>query len=45
MSSIMIHLAIAKKVKEMDLRYRALETKKIALTPEMEQTMFFYRDM
>ena len=35
----------AKKVKEMDLRYRALETKKIALTPEMEQTMFFYRDM
>ena len=35
----------AKKVKEMDLRYRALETKKIALTPEMEQTMVFYRDM
>ena len=34
-----------KKVKELDLRYRALETKKIALTPEMKKTMEFYRDM
>lgn len=34
-----------KKVKELDLRYRSLETKGIQITPEMEATMKFYRDM
>ena len=34
-----------KKVKDLDLRYRTLETKSIAVTPEMEKTMEFYRDM
>lgn len=35
----------AKKVKELDLRYRTLETKKVQLTPEMVKTMEFYRDL
>ena len=35
----------AKKVKELDLRYRTLETKKVQLTPEMEKTLEFYRDL
>ena len=35
----------AKKVKDLDLRYRTLETKKVQLTPEMEKTLEFYRDL
>lgn len=34
-----------KKVKDLDLRYRALETKGKTITPEMQKTMAFYRDM
>lgn len=34
-----------KKIKDLDLRYRTLETKKIPITPEMEKTMSFYKDM
>lgn len=35
----------AKKVKELDLRYRTLETKKIQILPEMQKTLEFYRDL
>ena len=35
----------AKKVKDLDLRYRTLETKKVQLTPEMKKTLEFYRDL
>lgn len=34
-----------KKLKDLDLRYRTLETKNIALTPEMKKTLEFYKDM
>ena len=34
-----------KKIKELDLRYRSLETKNIQITPEMEATMNFYKNM
>lgn len=34
-----------KKLRDIDLRYRTLETKNIALTPEMQKTREFYKDM
>ena len=34
-----------KKVKDLDLRYRTLETKKLPILPEMQKTMEFYRDL
>lgn len=35
----------AKKVKELDLRYRTMENKKIELTQELIDTLAFYRDL
>lgn len=34
-----------KKVKDLDLRYRTYETKKIEITEELQKTMAFYRDL
>lgn len=34
-----------KKIKELDLRYRSLETKRIEIPQEMKNTLTFYRDM
>lgn len=34
-----------KKIKDLDLRYRTYETKKIEITEELQKTMEFYRDL
>ena len=34
-----------KKVKDLDLRYRTMETKGKTITEEMQKTMAFYRDL
>lgn len=34
-----------KKIKDLDLRYRGYETKKIEITEELQKTMAFYRDL
>lgn len=39
------HRERLKKVKELDLRYRAIETKGGSLSPELEHTLAFFKDM